>query len=366
MKLIHCADLHLDSRMNANLDKEKARERKAEILHTFERMVAYAEANQVDAILIAGDLFDTRNISATTRNVVLHNIQNHPNMIYYYLNGNHDHNNFLSGLDQIPENLKLFSDHWTSYEMGNVVIWGMEFTPENVSTAHMALTPDMHRCNIVMLHGQEAESSSKDKAEVIPIRFYKNKGIDYLALGHVHAYKSAPLDARGVYCYPGCLEGRGFDECGEHGFVLLQVDEESGTFSHSFVPFAHRKLYTIRADLTGCITTSEMCERIQARIKEEGCDSGSLLKIVLCGALDVECEKDISYLQSHFGSAFYYVKVSDETTLKIDETDYLLDPSLKGEYVMCVMRDASLSEEDRKAIIRYGLLAIDGEEVDEA
>ena len=52
----------------------------------------------------------------------------------------------------------------------------------------------------------------------------KNKNIDYLALGHIHGYKEAPLDGRGKYCYPGCLEGRGFDECGKKGFVLLNIE----------------------------------------------------------------------------------------------------------------------------------------------
>ena len=65
MKIIHCADLHLDSKMTANLDKDKARERKAELLRTFERMITYASQNQVEAILIAGDMFDTKNISAS-------------------------------------------------------------------------------------------------------------------------------------------------------------------------------------------------------------------------------------------------------------------------------------------------------------
>ena len=41
MKIIHCADIHLDSKMSANLTKEKARERKTELLTTFQNMVAY-------------------------------------------------------------------------------------------------------------------------------------------------------------------------------------------------------------------------------------------------------------------------------------------------------------------------------------
>ena len=65
MKIIHCADLHLDSKMTSNLSKEQAKERKMEILRTYSRMIEYAKNNDVKAIIIAGDLFDTRNVSAT-------------------------------------------------------------------------------------------------------------------------------------------------------------------------------------------------------------------------------------------------------------------------------------------------------------
>ena len=98
MKIVHCADLHLDSKMTANLTKEQARERKKEILRTFTRMVEYAAKNGVRAILIAGDLFDTRNISAMARNTVRDMICTHPEIDFLYLRGNHDSDNFLSNI----------------------------------------------------------------------------------------------------------------------------------------------------------------------------------------------------------------------------------------------------------------------------
>ena len=70
MRFIHCADLHLDSKMTSNLSREQAKERKMEILRTYSRMIDYAKENKIDGIIIAGDLFDTRNISATARNMV--------------------------------------------------------------------------------------------------------------------------------------------------------------------------------------------------------------------------------------------------------------------------------------------------------
>lgn len=87
MKIIHCADLHLDSQMTANLTKEQARERKREIIRTFTRMVEYAEKTGVRLIMISGDLFDTRNVSALARNTVRDMICTHPQIDFLYLRG---------------------------------------------------------------------------------------------------------------------------------------------------------------------------------------------------------------------------------------------------------------------------------------
>lgn len=363
MKLIHCADLHLDSKLSANLDKEQAKERKAEILHTFVRMIEYASEYGVQGILIAGDMFDTKNISATARNTVIHNIINHPEIEFYYLKGNHDKDNFLTGLEFIPDNLNLFGTDWTTYSCGGVVITGIELNSENNDSAYVSLVLDSKNFNIVMMHGQEAESSAKDKTEIINLKGLRNRGIDYLALGHIHSYKKEQLDGRGLYCYSGCLEGRGFDECGEHGFVVIDIDEETHSFTHEFIPFAQRKLYTISVDVSGCQTTDEMIERTEKTLQLKKCESNSLIKLVLTGTLDVECEKDVVYLLSRFKQKFYFVKAYDETILKIDIEDYLLDESLKGEYVRMVMNAKELSDEEKAIIVRYGLQAIAGEEV---
>ena len=139
MKIIHCADIHLDSKMSANLTKEKARERKTELLTTFQNMVAYGAEQGVSAIIIAGDLFDTKNVSATARNVVKDLIQGHPQIAFYYLQGNHDEGSFTSSLSELPENLHLFGNNWTSYELSGtentsgkgVAVTGVELTPES-------------------------------------------------------------------------------------------------------------------------------------------------------------------------------------------------------------------------------------------
>ena len=77
MKFIHCSDLHLDSKMETNLDVQKAKLRKRELLLNFERLVDYACVNNCDGIIIAGDMFDTSRIKIETRNRVINTIINH-------------------------------------------------------------------------------------------------------------------------------------------------------------------------------------------------------------------------------------------------------------------------------------------------
>ena len=220
MKFIHTADLHLDSKMESNLNTEKAMLRRTELLDTFERMVSYAAENNVRAILIAGDLFDKLHIRKTAKKRVLEQIASNPEIDFLYLQGNHDKTDFLAELEILPENLKTFSeDEWVSYEYGDVVISGRELTKDNSKTIATNLILDQARTNIVMLHGQESNYEGPDHTEIINLSEFKNKNIDYMALGHIHSYKKERLDDRGEYCYSGCLEGRGFDECGDKGFV---------------------------------------------------------------------------------------------------------------------------------------------------
>ena len=327
MKIVHCADLHLDSKMTANLTKEQARERKKEILRTFTRMVEYAAKNGVRAILIAGDLFDTRNISAMARNTVRDMICTHPEIDFLYLRGNHDSDNFLSKMEEIPENLLLFGEEWTAYRYGNVVITGMELNERNQVTAYNSLVLGHDDYNIVTLHGQLGNYRSREQAENISLNDLKNKNIDYLALGHVHGFVQEALDNRGIYCYPGCLEGRGLE-----------------------------------VDVTGAMTTQEVAGRMEQAIAETSYPSGSMVKFVLTGDVEVDSEFNCEYLQDLFTDYFYFEKVYDHTHLRVNYSDYEKDASLKGEFIRMVL-GSDLSEDEKTQVIRCGIMALSGEEI---
>lgn len=367
MKLIHCADLHLDSKMNTHLTPQQVKERKAELLHTFAQMVSYAQKECVAGILIAGDLFDTRRVSATAAGTVLEAITTHPDITFYYLKGNHDTNSFLSELEEIPENLELFDGTWKyfypiSNQQRSLCIAGIEIDEKNNETLYHELDLKIENINIVMLHGQEGAGNAKDKAEIIRLKDLKNKGIDYLALGHVHTYKKDTLDSRGVYCYSGCLEGRGFDECGPHGFVLLDISMEEGTVDAKFVPFAFRKQYEIPVDVSECTGTMEVEQKIRDVLEKENIEERHMVRILLKGERDCESNWNMSFLQKQFGENYYCFQVKDATRFKVDYEAYALDASLKGEFIRRVMDAEELTEEEKAQVVRFGICALKGEE----
>ena len=361
MKIIHCSDLHLDSKMQSNLDSFKAKERRDEILITYQNMIRYALDNDVRIILIAGDLFDKNNITIKAKNIVLGSIKNNPQIDFIYLKGNHDEKGFISDLEEIPSNLKLFNNkQWTTYRYGKITISGIEFGGITNYEIYNTLMLNKTDLNIVTIHGQEAKYEGKDKTEIINIQNLKNKNIDYLALGHIHSFKQANIDIRGIYCYSGCLEGRGFDECGEKGFVLIDIDEQNLKLESKFIPFAQRYLYEIKVDITDTKSTIDVEQKIDDIITK--LEKSALIKIVLIGKVDIDSERDINYLEKKYNNTYYFAKIYDETTLKIDYMSYENDVSLKGEFIRLVLSQ-NLPEEEQKKIITTGIKALSGEEI---
>ncbi len=372
MIILHVADVHLDSKLNRHLDDRRAKERRDELLVTFREMVEYAGRQGAEAILIAGDLFDVAKISAMARNTVLGAILEHPGIMFYYLRGNHDADAFLQEVKErrgeIPENLRLFSEEWTSYEQtgadgSSVVITGAEMNSENRGKLAASLALDQKCVNLVMLHGQEVETAGKMDAEVIPLREYKNRGIDYLALGHVHAPKLERLDARGVYAYAGCLEGRGFDECGPRGFYLLTISE--GKVDAKFVPFAKRLMRELPVDASDLTDSNDALLRIRKEARAQGISEKDLVKVLLTGEISMDATFDEGYLTKALEADFYFVKVANRTVPKVDYERFAVDASLKGEYVRRVkaaVQAGELSGDEAAEMIRLGIRLLAGEE----
>lgn len=359
MKLIHCSDIHLGASMRTHLSIEQAKKRQEELLATFSRMIEYAIQNQVDGIIIAGDLLDTDECDMKTRNFLIDSIENTPSVNFYYLCGNHDENSILTRDNKLPKNLFVFGNNWTTFKLGDINITGATLGTINNENLYRSLSLPLDEFNIVTLHGGEVRGHIYDTPDTVNLDILKDKNIDYLALGHLHSYKICQLDSRAMYCYSGCLEGRGFDECGEKGFVLLEI--EKNNFTTTFVPFARRTLYEISIDITETNTTREILSKIEEKMQSISCES--LVRIVLTGTVDLKTEKHLSLLLANLENRFFYVQIKDKTRIKLDLQNFINDVSIAGEFVRLV-QDSDLSNTEKERVIMLGLRALNGEEVE--
>ena len=356
MKFLHCSDLHLDSPLGSNFTPEKSRVRSAELRAAFARMVDFAIEECVDAVLIAGDLFDHSCASSRTVSFVAEQMARAKDVTFFYLRGNHDGPRDVFDGINLPENVKTFRTHWTSYDCGDVRITGAEPDRQTAEIDFGSLQLSLDRFNIVMLHGQISTQPGRDR---IPLPMLRNRHIDYLALGHIHTYQTGKLDGRGIFCYSGCLEGRGFDECGQKGIVLLETVGDG--IQYRFVPFASRTLHEVSVDISGMETAPRILSGMKAASAHISAED--LVKFTLTGTYTLQTQKDTDFLQKMLESDFWLVKIKDETSLKIDRESYECDASLRGEFVRCVLA-STRSEEEKSRIIRCGICALSGEEVE--
>ena len=364
MRIIHCADLHLESPLKNLLDESKAKDRRDEILDNFSRLVDYAENNDVSVIIFAGDTFDRESTRKTPIRRIFEQISEHESINFVFLKGNHDKRGVFEGEYEIPDNVTLIQGpEWTKYESGNVVIKGVELTEDNYKDIAHSLVLDPGKCNIVTLHCGAANHKGEKKVYEINFNDLKNKHIDYLALGHIHKYIREQLDDRGVFVYPGCLEGRGFDEAGDKGFVLLDIDEE-GKIIDTFVPFANRIIYRLEVEVTPNDSMRDIIDKISdvtLDIKNK-----DLVEIILVGKTNMDdlVDIDVRRIKREFSDHFYFFRVKDHTTVEVDYASFANDRSLKGEFVRLLERQSDVSDEDKSIIVELGIKALRGENLD--
>ena len=352
MKIIHTSDIHLDAAMQRGLSPEKARIRRNELMRAFLQLAEYAQREGASAVIVAGDFFDRGEVTAKVRRFVLDTVKQFSDIQFFILFGNHDSGSF-SFSDELPQNLKLFDSEWKSFELENgICIGGVELTGDNFERVYGELKLDADKTNIVVMHGAVGKLDGEDN---VNIKKLGGKEIDYLALGHYHSYETGKLDRRGIYCYSGCLEGRGFDECGDKGFVEISVD--SGKLTHRFIKNSIRKVVEVPVNMTGAVSFFEQKERISEALS--GISEDSMVRVRAEGALRPREEKFFDQIARELSEKYFVFEIKDRTKILVDSADYEGDLSLKGEFIRLVT-DTVKNEDERNKIIACGLSALLG------
>lgn len=77
----------------------------------------------------------------------------------------------------------------------------------------------------------------------------------------------------------------------------------------------------------------------------------------------MQSEKSWIFWKLSLPDSYYFVRVKDSSVYQVDYSQYELDMSLKGEFIRTVRGRTDICEEDKAAIIHYGIQALAGEEI---
>ena len=362
IRVLHAADLHMDSPFEA-LSGEKAAIRRAEQRALLGKIAELAREREVDLVLLAGDLLDSGSAYRETALMLRQTLAEMEAKVFI-APGNHDFYSPRSvwALLELPENVYVFRSNeieCVSLPELDTEVFGAAFTEESCPALLRDFTPPENpedRLRVLCLHGEVG--SGEGKYSPMTEAQLASCGMHYVALGHIHACSGLRHAGATCYAWPGCAEGRGFDECGEKGYVLLET--ANGRISHSFVPLAYRRLHTVTCDVSEFSTQLELEERLLSAVEQ--ISARDMVKVILTGKVSAEAQKDTAHLRQVLSERFYFAKLADETRLLIRPEDYRNDISLKGEFVRRVMA-SSLTETEKERIIACGFRALSGEEI---
>lgn len=357
IRLIHAADFHLDSPFSA-LTEEMAVERRREQRQLLEKLKAAVIEKNADIVLLSGDILDGTRYYAETYSQLIDIFSQIPSYIFISP-GNHDYysrHSPYTGMEW-PENVHIFKtsqiENICIPEL-NLRVWGAAFiAEESYPMLSDFKVRDPSEINIMTLHGDVGNPTSiynpvfEDDISA--------SGLDYLGLGHQHTFSGLKKAGGTYYAYPGCPEGRGFDETGEKGIVFACVDKTGCKME--FLPMRGRRYEVLEVDLNA---REDLYEAIEAALPDD-CDR-DIYRLVLKGSWGEK--PDVQAIIKHFESRFYRLEVRDATDIRRDIWAQAEEDTLRGLFLRAMKEryDSAKDEQDREAVIlavRYGLAALE-------
>jgi DNA repair exonuclease SbcCD nuclease subunit len=244
LRFVHAADLHLDSpfRGLANTSTKLRDELQAATLGAFARIVDHTIESNADFLLLAGDLYDSKDRSLRALVAFRRQMERlaERDISVYIVHGNHDPLNGWGSEFQLPPNVTTFSGKPATEPVirrGKEIarVTGISYARERVTENLAAgMKPDSDSpYSVGLLHANVAGQTGHADYAPVTLDELTTSGFDYWALGHVHT-RSVLADGPATVVYPGNPQGRNPREPGPRG--CLQVDVNPHGSAHlSFV-----------------------------------------------------------------------------------------------------------------------------------
>ena len=359
LKLLHAADLHLDSPF-AGLTPEQAALRRAEQRQLVQQLVDLARQEDVDLVLLAGDLFDSRRIYRDTARELAEDLGRIPAPVFI-APGNHDPFDAASpyALPIWPDNVRVFTSsvpQAVDIPELNCTVHGAAFLSDGREDSPLAnfRVPEDGRLHLMVLH------ANTEGAGYAPITLAQiaDSGLAYLALGHIHQYSGLQRSAGTGWAYPGCPEGRGFDELGEKGVLSVCVDRED--VQAEFIPLCRHRYEILNVDLT------DVADPVAAVLAALPADAQRLVcRVRLTGRYAMDAAT-VTAVEQALNQRVWAVQVQDRTRPPRDLWARAGEDILTGLFLqaMAPLCEQNPEDESLQLAVRFGLAALEnGEDV---
>lgn len=322
MKFAHIADMHFDSPFIKLSDKDILGDlRRLEQRKTFKKAIEYIKQNNIEYLFISGDLYEHKYVKLSTIQYINNLFQEIPNTKIFISPGNHDPNikNSYYQKFNCNKNVKIFSSKFEKVENDEINIYGYgfdDFYCTNCGIENLQID-NQNKINILVLHATLDGASIEEKQyNSISRKVLQEKQFDYIALGHIHKKE----DQTNIV-YPGSTISLGFDELGEHGMIVGEL--QKGKLKTEFIPLDNEQFKEIELDITQTISKEELIEKIN-NLKIQ---KNEYIKIILIGNRNFEINKYeiLKYMESE-----RIIKIKDKTKIPYDLSKIANENTLKG------------------------------------
>ncbi len=360
IKILHTADLHLDSPFQG-LPAEKAAMRRGEQRAMLEALADLVQEEAVDLVLLSGDLLDGESVYYETGEQLVRCLREMAVPVLI-APGNHDYftaSCFYARM-RLPRNVTVFTEkgiEYRDFSRLGVRVYGAAFTDRTCPPLLEGFTAERTEgvWNLMCLHGDVGAPASPYNP--ITEEQIAASGLDYLALGHVHKASGLKKAGDTWYSWPGCPEGRGFDETGDKTVSLITLDDEGCRLETRSI--AARRYETLKVN----IAEQEPLLAISAAVPEDA--ARDIYRIILTG----ECTEapDLGLLRTALEDMFFELQLQDATTVYRSIWEKAEEDTLRGLFLrkLRARYDAAADAAERARIesaVRWGLAALDNRE----
>lgn len=369
VKILHCGDVHLGAELS--MLGRKAATRRAEIKRTFMNILKLCQEEQVQLLLIAGDFFDNIHVENNTLEEIKNGFEGLKDTVIAIAPGNHDpltEDSPYAKVDFWPDNVIIFKSGLEKVEIEplGVRLWGAAFTGTYVTTPMLQniTVPKDDYINICVIHGELAASSQKSNYNPITETQLARSKMDYVALGHIHKQTEVLKAGDTYYAYPGCPEGRGFDELDEKGVYLGIVSKGLCRLEH--LRMCQRMYIELNVDISEAVNSKTAADIIMDKMKSKYGENyaENLYKVILEGMIEDNISIDIEAIKAALYEV-YFIKIKDHTTIKIDFDSVSTETTLRNIFMRKMLERINDAKPDEKealdAALRLGIKAFSGE-----